>query len=165
MRVLVFGGRDYKKKDKVLQTLSRINRDTPISVIIEGGATGADFYGKVWAERRNIPVETYKADWSDMQAEVVVPRRNSVGFYNAAAGNLRNMKMLKESNPDMAVEFPGGRGTADMHRLVQNEIKRRAAKELPELRYLKVEDEPALREIHHESYGARRTRDTVRFRG
>lgn len=166
MRILVFGGRDYKDKDKVLKTLSRIHRETPISTIVEGGATGADRYGRIWAHTRHIGLVTYEADWLDMQAEIVVPRKNKLGaWYNAAAGNLRNMKMLKESKPDMAVEFPGRRGTADMHRLVQNEIKRRAAKELPELRYLKVEeDDTALREVHHESDGARRARDAVRLR-
>ena len=165
MRVLVFGGRDSKKKRRSHKTLSAINKETPISVIIEGGATGEDRFARIWAETRNIKVETYEADWQDFQAVVVVPRKNKLGeWYNAAAGNLRNMKMLKESKPDMAVEFPGGRGTADMHRLVMNEMKRRTANKLPDLRYLKVEDEPALLEVHHESHGARRTRDALRVR-
>lgn len=143
MRVLVFGGRDYKRKAKVLRTLSEVHHETPISAIIQGGATGADRYAKIWAGLRGIPFkdEEYRADWDNMQAEIVVARKNKFGeFYNAAAGNLRNVKMLKESKPDMAIEFPGGKGTADMHRLVQTEIKRRAAAGLPELRYLKVDE-------------------------
>lgn len=141
MRVLVFGGRDYKRKAKALRTLSEVHKETPITVIIEGGATGADYYAKIWAGLRNIAVEEYRADWDNMQAVIVVPRLNRFGdFYNAAAGNLRNVKMMRESHPDMAIEFPGGKGTADMHRLVQTEIKRRAAAGLPELRYLKVDE-------------------------
>lgn len=141
MRVLVFGGRDYKDKKKEHRILSRISRETPISLIIEGGATGADRYARIWAQTRHIGLSTYEANWLDMQAEIVTPRKNKFGeWYNAAAGNLRNVKMLKESKPDMAVEFPGGPGTADMHRLVQKEIERRKAKGLPELRYLRVEE-------------------------
>lgn len=141
MRVLVFGGRDYKRKAKALRTLSEVHKETPITVMIEGGASGADYYAKLWASLRNIKIDEYRADWGNMQAEMVVPRKNKFGdWYNAAAGNLRNVKMLRESHPDMAIEFPGGPGTADMHRLVQTEIKRRAAAGLPELRYLKVEE-------------------------
>lgn len=135
MRVLVFGGRDYKKHRVVRRTLSAIHAETPITKIIEGGAPGADRFGRFWAKYRGIEIETYEADWFNMQAAIVVPRRNRFGdIYNAAAGNLRNMKMLKESEPDMAVEFPGGKGTADMRRLVQKEIGRRG------LRYLRIEE-------------------------
>jgi hypothetical protein len=135
MRVLVFGGRDYWKKGKVFRTLDDVHRETPVTKLIEGGATGADRCGRYWAQSKGVQIETYEADWDDMQAEIVVPRKNKFGkWYNAAAGNLRNVKMLKESEPDMAIEFPGGPGTADMHRLVQKEIERRG------LRFLRIEE-------------------------
>lgn len=141
MRLLVFGGRDYWKKGKVFKTLDDVHAKTPVTTLIEGGATGADRCARYWAQSKLIPIKTYDADWTNMQAEIVVARKNKYGeWYNAAAGNLRNLIMLRESNPDMAVEFPGGRGTADMHRLVHTEIDRRKAKQLPELRYLRIEE-------------------------
>ena len=133
MRVLVFGGRKYKDKKKVFQTLTAIHNETPIRVIIHGGASGADRFAKWWGEGRRCAIEEYKADWDNMQADVVVPRQHADGrWYNAAAGNLRNALMLRKSKPDMVVEFPGGSGTADMRALVKQEKKRR------ELRHIVV---------------------------
>ena len=97
MRVLVCGGRDYHNSNHVNDALSEIRP----SVVIEGGARGADFLAADWA-RANLGVDaliTFRADWE----------RNG-----KAAGPIRNQKMLDEGKPDLVVAFPGGRGTADM---------------------------------------------------
>jgi len=97
MRVLVCGGRDYHNRSHVNAILSEIKP----TVIIEGGAKGADFLAADWA-RSNIEADsllTFHADWE----------RNG-----KAAGPTRNQKMLDEGKPDLVVAFPGGRGTADM---------------------------------------------------
>lgn len=66
--------------------------------IITGGATGADTAALDWAHVRYLKTQIFYADWS-------------VG---RAAGILRNIEMLKESQPDLVVGFPGGTGTAHM---------------------------------------------------
>lgn len=99
MRVLVCGGRDYNDLVQVYRTLGQLVPQP--TVIIEGGARGADHLAKLWAEKSKTPLEEYRADWT-------VP--------NNAGGVIRNQKMLTEGKPDLVVAFPGGRGTADMVR-------------------------------------------------
>lgn len=99
MRVLVFGGRDYKNVSAVFHALTALHTKRGISLIIEGGAPGADRLGRQWAEQNGIPVQTFEAKWAE---------------YGKAAGPIRNGKMLEEGKPEGAVCFPGGRGTADM---------------------------------------------------
>lgn len=100
MRVLVCGGRDFDDVALVEKTLTEMHATTPISVIIEGGAKGADTHAFRWASRGNrAGTETYEANWAD---------------YGRGAGPIRNCRMLDKGKPDVVVAFPGGRGTADM---------------------------------------------------
>lgn len=136
MRVLVYGGRDYRDKKRVFAELDALHADTPISVIIQGDAPGADRYGKWWARARGVPTEDYPADWDDLQAKVVRARKRPDGtFYNAAAGNTRNLRMMAQGKPDAALEFPGGNGTSSMRRIVLAEMRRRP------LHYVRIEKE------------------------
>jgi len=99
MRVLVCGGRDFHDAALVERTLNDI--EPPVRVVIEGGASGADYLGRTWAKLRQRGVETYDAMW----------KRDG-----KAAGPIRNQAMLVNGRPDLVVAFPGGRGTADMVR-------------------------------------------------
>lgn len=102
MRLLVCGGRDYRDHGTVWQALGNIHARTPIDVLIEGGATGADRWCAKWAScQHGVETLTYPANW------------NKDG---RAAGPIRNQRMLDEGKPDLLVAFPGGRGTADMVR-------------------------------------------------
>jgi hypothetical protein len=98
MRVLVCGGRDYQDKDKVFAVLDEIHAQTSISSIIHGCASGADTLGSDWAWIRGIDEERYPADWKT---------------HGKAAGPIRNRQMLN-TQPNLVVAFPGGRGTQDM---------------------------------------------------
>lgn len=104
MKVLVCGGREYMDESFVYKTLDEIHKKTPITLIIEGGARGADAYAYHWWECSNIDqvcLKTYPADWKK---------------YGMGAGPIRNKQMLDEGKPDLVVAFPGGVGTADMVR-------------------------------------------------
>lgn len=101
MRLLVTGGRDYTDKWFVFQTLDLIHAKRPITLLIEGGQTGADRLARMWAISRGIPFETVDADWKR---------------YGHAAGPIRNKAMLNDWTPDGVVAFPGDRGTANMRR-------------------------------------------------
>lgn len=93
-KVLVCGGRDYGEADKVEEVLSALDP----SLIIEGGARGADSLARLWATKNGVHVCTVNALWD---------------FYGKRAGPIRNSAMLA-LKPDLVVAFPGGRGTADM---------------------------------------------------
>lgn len=101
MRILVCGGRDYADKDRVSAALDAVHRKHGITLLIEGGASGADACGLVWATNRRVPTKTIEANWAQ---------------YGRSAGPKRNQRMLDEGKPDAVVAFPGGRGTADMVR-------------------------------------------------
>lgn len=74
---------------------------TPISALIQGGASAVDTFAKAWG-RKHPTIERYecRADWDN---------------HGRAAGPVRNARML-EWKPDIVIAFAGGRGTADMVR-------------------------------------------------
>lgn len=96
MRVLVCGGRGYNDYERVAEELSDIGY---ISLLIHGGARGADSCGARYASENNIPVRAFNANWDR---------------YGKRAGIIRNKEMLREGAPDFVVAFPGGKGTKDM---------------------------------------------------
>jgi hypothetical protein len=98
MKVIVCGGRDYSDIRNVFLKLDEFHADTPISELMQGGAVGADYIAKTWAEARGVIVHTIKADW----------KKNG-----RSAGPIRNGEMLKWG-PDVVIAFPGGVGTEDM---------------------------------------------------
>lgn len=105
MRLLIFGGRDFKpstSSDFWLEDTFADWDDGEITVI-SGGARGADQYGEAWAEMRKHDLVVYHANWIRDGKK---------------AGILRNIRMLEEGKPDYAVQFPGGRGTAHMRSIL-----------------------------------------------
>ncbi len=101
MKLLVCGGRDYRDERDLFRVLDAIRLEHPVSMVIQGGARGADQLARTWAERRLIPFAEYPADWNR---------------HGKAAGPRRNQQMLDDGRPDLVVAFPGGRGTDDMIR-------------------------------------------------
>lgn len=99
MKLLVCGGRDYFNVARVQHILHAVHQRRPITLLIEGGATGADRLAREWAKQNGIPCETEVADWKR---------------YGPAAGPIRNGLMLTKWTPDGVVAFPGGKGTRDM---------------------------------------------------
>ncbi len=110
IRAIVCGGRMYGEshfsdgtpregweleRHILVDVLSQLNIDE----MAQGGAKGADFWSKKWAEEHGVPCRTFKADWKR---------------YHRAAGAIRNTWMLNEFAPGAVVALPGGNGTADM---------------------------------------------------
>lgn len=120
MRVLVCGGRTFgvaprnptpEQVERALfeaawlfRALDRLHARKPITLLIHGAAAGADTHAGAWAKRRGVQIDPYPADWT---------------AYGKRAGRIRNRKMLRESNPDLVVAFPGGTGTADMSEIAK----------------------------------------------
>lgn len=96
MRVLVCGGREYDNHDKMLAVLSPLG---PGTIVIHGGARGADRLAGSVARVLGYEVEVYPADW-----------RN----HGRSAGPIRNNRMLRDGKPDLVIAFTGGTGTLDM---------------------------------------------------
>lgn len=101
MKVLVCGSRKYADRWHVYEVLDAAHAANPISLIIHGGATGADALAHAWAEERGIRFARYRAEWKR---------------FGNAAGPIRNQMMLDREHPDLVIKFPGRTGTADMVR-------------------------------------------------
>lgn len=101
MKVLVCGGRDFNDYKLLNKTLNRVHKHLKISLLIEGGAKGADSLAATWAKENNIPIKTFKADWNK---------------FKKSAGPIRNQQMINGGLPELVVAFGGGSGTADMIR-------------------------------------------------
>lgn len=100
---LICGGRAFTKQPEAFAWLDNVAslHGTP-TLIIQGGARGADHIAHEWGRARNIPVRTYPADWNQ---------------HGRSAGFIRNQQMLDEGKPCLVLALPGGRGTAHMTRI------------------------------------------------
>lgn len=56
-RVLVCGGRDFADRGALHLALDRLHASLGFSVVIAGGARGADTLAAEWAGERGIPIE------------------------------------------------------------------------------------------------------------
>lgn len=98
--IIVCGGRHYSDAKTVYRVLDHIveSQAPDRTIIVQGGATGADTLAARYAAERGLHCAEVPARWAT---------------HGASAGPLRNAAMLA-LNPTMVVAFPGGRGTANM---------------------------------------------------
>ena len=98
-RILVCGDRNWRNVELVFKVL---NEYWP-SVVIMGGARGADAIAGRWALEHEMKLEVFPAEWS---------------IYGRGAGPVRNQRMLDEGRPDMVLAFhndlKNSKGTRDM---------------------------------------------------
>jgi hypothetical protein len=99
MKVLVCGGRNFLNMQMVNDVLGAYHLECPITLLVEGGARGADRLARNWAAINNVQWVTYKADWDT---------------FGKSAGVIRNIQMLETERPDIVFAFPGGKGTQHM---------------------------------------------------
>lgn len=109
-RVLIFGGRDWNNQGAMTEALNALHQTHAFTLVINGGQVsrdreqnrlyGADWQAAVWAQREGVPLIYFYANWSE----------------GKKAGPLRNQRMLASGRPDLGVQFPGGSGTRDMRR-------------------------------------------------
>ncbi len=71
MRVLVCGGREFANRQMLDETLNRVHLERGITLIISGGARGADAMAEGWAKAEGVPCDVYQADWTGLGAKLV----------------------------------------------------------------------------------------------
>lgn len=109
MRLLVCGGRNYADVARLEAVLDAVRRKHAIEVLIEGECPtgGADKLAREWAESRGVPVDPYPVD-------------HELDGPWPYAGPNRNRRMFSDSDATHGVAFEGGRGTADMVRVMKD---------------------------------------------
>lgn len=96
MKLAVVGSRTFNDYDKVIYTLDKF-RDK-ITVIISGGAKGADTLAERYANQNGIKTVIYYPDWDS---------------HGRSAGFIRNADIVKSS--DAVIAFWDGRSKGTKH--------------------------------------------------
>lgn len=78
MKVAVIGSRTFNDYELLRQTLSKLE----ITLVVSGGAKGADSLGEEYANANNIPTKIFLPDWEK---------------YGKSAGMLRNSDIINEA--------------------------------------------------------------------
>lgn len=96
MKIIVTGGRNYDNVQRLANVLDALSP----SLVIQGGASGADYWAREWAKFNKVECITYEALW---------------GKEGKAAGPLRNKRMIEENPDAIVIAFAGGRGTENCY--------------------------------------------------
>ena len=96
MRIAIIGSRGFSSYKLLSEVLEKY--ESNISLVVSGGARGADTVGENWAKRRDIPVKIFKPDWDR---------------YGKSAGYVRNKEII--SNCDGCIVFWDGESTGAQH--------------------------------------------------
>ena len=108
--MIVCGGRDFCdtgfEKDGIEQTIAKFKLQKNNTVIMSGGATGADTIALEWAHANEWNAMRVPAKWNEL---------------GSAAGMARNLEMLElavrmyaEGSQVIVLALPGGIGTSGM---------------------------------------------------
>ena len=94
MKVAVIGSRTFNDYDKLNETLKKYE----ISLVVSGGAKGADSLGEQYAKENKIPTMIFLPDWKR---------------HGRAAGMIRNTDIIEAA--EMVIAFWDGtsKGTKD----------------------------------------------------
>lgn len=112
----IVGSRDYNKYEPFKELVDEYIRLNGMpSCIISGGADGIDYLAELYAERHNIPITIFDAEWSK---------------YGKAAGPMRNTLIVKECDKLLAFPSKNSRGTFDTIN------KANALKKMVEVQYI-----------------------------
>lgn len=104
MKVAVIGSRGFADYELMKLYLDRLHATKPISLIVSGGATGADSFGAQWADENTVQKLIFKAEWDDLTHPDTRIRTNKFGKqYDANAGFRRNKDII--DNSDIVVAF------------------------------------------------------------
>lgn len=102
MRLIIAGGRDYQFTEEDKAWLDAIHAKYKVTMVISGGARGADYCGEAWAAANGILVLVKPAEWN---------------VHGKAAGPIRNEEMAREATA--VALFSGGKGTASMRSIAK----------------------------------------------
>jgi hypothetical protein len=94
MKVAVIGSRTFDNYEEVKRTLSAID----ITLLVSGGAKGADTLGEQYAKENNIPTKIFLPDWEK---------------HGKAAGFIRNTDIINEAELVVAFWDNYSKGTLD----------------------------------------------------
>lgn len=113
MKLAIIGGRDFNNYNLLKDTVN--NLDFIPSMIVSGGARGADSLGKKYAKEMDIKTCIFLADWDDIYAENCKIAYGKYGGkpYNVLAGFNRNKLIIEKA--DVVLAFWDGKSAGTKH--------------------------------------------------
>jgi hypothetical protein len=105
VKILVCGDRNFQNQELMNEVLDALK--PVVSLLIAGGARGADTLAENWATLNQIPTQIFPAEWDK---------------HGRAAGTIRNKQMLDEGSPALVIAFPSpnSKGTRHMIRIAKS---------------------------------------------
>lgn len=98
MRTIIAGSREASW-DQVVAAIDQCPWKAQISLVVSGTAKGADYFGEVWANTHNVPIQRFPADWNK---------------YGKRAGVVRNSLMADNADALIAIWVNESSGTKNM---------------------------------------------------
>lgn len=101
--LLIVGSRNFDNFELLKEELDKIIADYDKTIIISGGAKGADYLAELYADRNHLGKIIMKADWNK---------------YGKSAGYVRNREMHKfisEKKNRLCVAFWDGKSKGTTH--------------------------------------------------
>jgi hypothetical protein len=102
MKVIIAGSRGIKDEQAIFSAIKA--SEFEITEVVSGGADGVDRFGEKYANRYDIPLKVFPADWKKKKA---------------SAGIIRNAEMANYAEALIAVWDGTSRGTKNMIEVAQ----------------------------------------------
>lgn len=109
-RIAIVGSRAFKDYSIVKDIMSYLFSNTKILEIVSGGAEGADYLGKKYAEEKEIPLKEFLPEWDNLSHPDAVIKENRWGKkYDSRAGFRRNRLIVERA--DVILAFWDGKSS------------------------------------------------------
>lgn len=94
MKLAIIGGRDFNDYARLCRVMETAK--TPITMIVSGGAIGADMLGAKWADEHDVAKEIFLPDWKNLGKK---------------AGFIRNQQIIDNADAVLAFWNKVSKGT------------------------------------------------------
>jgi hypothetical protein len=108
MKLAVVGSRNFNDYELLKFKLDTIHSVKPISLIVSGGAAGADSLSEKWAKENNVPTKIFIPDWDR---------------FGKSAGYKRNVQIVCECDSLIAFWDGESKGTQHSINLAKEKLK------------------------------------------
>lgn len=115
MKLSVVGSRTFNNYQLLKRKLDEIHQETPITLVVSGGAKGADSFSERWARENNIETKIYYPNWKlygkkagfVRNKDIVINSDKMVAFWdNVSKGTLHSINIADCNNiPYKVVKF------------------------------------------------------------
>lgn len=109
MRLAVVGSRGFDDYEYLAELLDTIHVFSSVTLVVSGGADGADSLAERWAKENNIETLIIKPDWEQ---------------YGKRAGYVRNIEIWDNSDEGIAFWDGQSKGTAHSFEIAKKQEKK-----------------------------------------